>query len=106
MNVDAVDNSMTTAKTPLAVPSIYSPFSPHVHAHHKRIQRRSIKWAHAWQVGTSDLRARLAEQDIGIFAARVLPEADEEVVEILAEFIIWLFGVDDGMCEEGDLGRD
>jgi hypothetical protein len=51
------------------------------------------------------LRRKLVGQEIGVFAARILPEGREEVVSILADFVIWLFGVDDGHCEEGELGR-
>ncbi|WP_151483899.1 selina-4(15),7(11)-diene synthase [Streptomyces albicerus] len=96
---------MTAVKDTLSIPPIYSPFLPAIHRSHDRIQQRSSVWAHQWNIGSPQLRSHLVRHDIGTFAARVLPDGDEDVVQILADFIIWLFGVDDGMCEEGPLGH-
>lgn len=94
-----------TPQIPLAVPAIYSPFPSGIHPSHRRIQDSSTEWAHRSVIGSPRLRSQLVRHDIGTFAARVLPDGREEVVQILADFIIWLFGVDDGMCEEGELGH-
>jgi hypothetical protein len=96
---------MTFREQTLAIPPLYSPFSATIHPRHDRIQARSAEWSEQWCIGSADLRAKLVQHDIGTFAARVLPEGDEEVAQILAEFIVWLFGVDDGMCEEGAIGH-
>lgn len=88
----------------LPIPSIYSPFSPAIHPRHEAIEHRTSAWAQAHDIGSEQLRAHLVQHEIGAFAARILPEGREEVVQILADFVIWLFGVDDGHCEDGDLG--
>jgi len=90
----------------LLVPPVFSPIPPAIHPRHKQINDRTGAWATAFGIGSEELRRKLIAHDIGTFAARVLPEGREEVVSILADFIIWLFGVDDGLCEEGELGRD
>ncbi|MFD3452535.1 selina-4(15),7(11)-diene synthase [Streptomyces sp. NPDC058691] len=88
----------------LVVPPIYSPLRPAIHPQHAAIDARAAAWAEQFRIGSDELRGRLVKHDIGTFAARVLPEGREDVVAIAADFIIWLFGVDDGYCEEGELG--
>jgi hypothetical protein len=68
------------------------------------IDAHTAEWAEEFAIGSPELRGRLVKHDIGTFAARILPEGREEVVTIAADFIIWLFGVDDGLCEEGEIG--
>lgn len=88
----------------LAVPPIYAPIPPAVHPAHAAIDARTAGWADEYNIGSPEWRSQLITQDIGVFAARILPEGREEVVSLLSDFVIWLFGVDDGYCEEGDLG--
>ncbi|WP_354645110.1 selina-4(15),7(11)-diene synthase [Kitasatospora camelliae] len=87
------------------VPPIFSPYPPAIHPRHELIDRQTTSWAAAFAIGTPELRSQLVKHGIGTFAARVLPYGREEVVGILADFVLWLFGVDDGCCEEGELGR-
>ncbi|WP_236238790.1 selina-4(15),7(11)-diene synthase [Streptomyces sp. CC228A] len=89
----------------LTVPPIYSPIPPAIHPCHTEADVQTAAWAETFRIGSEELRARLVAQEIGTFAARILPEGREEVVSLLADFILWLFGVDDGHCEEGELGR-
>jgi len=88
------------------VPPVFSPFPPAIHPLHEEINERTGRWATRFGVGSEELRRKLVAHDIGTFASRILPEGREEVVAILADFVMWLFGVDDGLCEEGDSGRD
>jgi hypothetical protein len=88
----------------LTVPPIYSPFVPAIHPRHAAIDARTAAWAEEFRIGSAELRRKLVAQDIGTFAARILPEGNEEAIGILADFVLWLFGVDDGHCEEGALG--
>lgn len=90
----------------LTVPPIYSPFAPAIHPRHAAIDKQTSDWAEKFGIGSHELRGKLITHDIGTFAARILPEGDEEAVRILADFVLWLFGVDDGHCEEGELGVD
>ncbi|MEV5776833.1 selina-4(15),7(11)-diene synthase [Streptomyces antimycoticus] len=89
----------------LKVPPVYSPFPTAIHPQAAAINAQTTTWANRFQIGSDSLRKRLVRQDIGTFAARVMPDGNREAVQILADFILWLFGVDDGHCEEGDLGR-
>ncbi|MFE7777892.1 selina-4(15),7(11)-diene synthase [Streptomyces sp. NPDC057445] len=88
----------------LAVPPTYAPIPSAVHPNHAAIDARTAAWADTFDIGSPEWRSRLVTQDIGVFAARILPEGQEEVVALLSDFVIWLFGVDDGYCEEGELG--
>jgi hypothetical protein len=86
------------------LPPIYSPFPAAVHPRHEQINAHTAHWAEEFGVGNRELRRRFVHQDLGTFAARVLPEGREEVVAILGNFVWWLFAVDDGYCEEGEIG--
>lgn len=87
----------------IKVPQIYSPFPSAIHSRHAVIEQQAAEWTGRYITG--DLRNKLVRQNIGTFAARILPGGQEEVVSLLAKCIIWLFGIDDGHCEEGELGR-
>ncbi|GLF99745.1 selina-4(15),7(11)-diene synthase [Streptomyces yaizuensis] len=89
----------------LTVPPFFSPIPPAIHPRHAAIDARTAAWAEALGIGNDELRARLVRHDIGTFSARILPEGREEVVSLLADFVLWLFGVDDGCCEESDIGH-
>ncbi|MFD3356833.1 selina-4(15),7(11)-diene synthase [Streptomyces fradiae] len=89
----------------LAVPPIFSPIPPAIHPCHTDADVQTAAWAETFRIGSDELRGRLVAQTIGTFSARILPEGREEVVSLLADFILWLFGVDDGHCEEGELGH-
>jgi hypothetical protein len=91
--------------TPL-IPPLFSPFSPAIHPAHLEIDARTAAWAERFRIGSEELRARLVTHSIGSFASRILPTGDQGVIELLGDTILWLFGVDDGYCEESDLGRD
>ncbi|MDQ8700909.1 selina-4(15),7(11)-diene synthase [Streptomyces sp. LHD-70] len=91
--------------TDLAVPPIYSPFREAIHPLYQDIDQQTALWAEKFRIGSDELRGRLVRHDIGGFSARILPEGREEVVSLLSDFVLWLFGVDDGHCEEGELGR-
>lgn len=88
----------------LTVPSLYSPFTPAIHPRYAAIDRSTTEWAEKLGIGSPELRSRLVTQEIGAFAARILPGGHEDAVSILSDFVLWLFGVDDGHCEEGELG--
>ncbi|MER5771811.1 selina-4(15),7(11)-diene synthase [Streptomyces sp. NPDC001985] len=89
----------------LTVPPIFSPIPPAIHPRHAAIDAQTTAWAEAIGIGSDELRARLVRHDIGTFSAMILPEGRDEVVSLLADFVLWLFGVDDGYCEESDLGH-
>ncbi|MEU2082392.1 selina-4(15),7(11)-diene synthase [Streptomyces albus] len=88
------------------VPPVYSPIPPAIHPRHEHFDRRTAAWAQEFGIGSNALREKLIGHEIGTFAARILPDGDEEVIALLADFVLWLFGVDDGHCEEGELGTD
>ncbi len=92
-------NELTT------VPPIFSPYPAAIHPRHEAIDHRTTLWAAKFGIGSPELRSQLVTHNIGTFAARILPEGREDVVGILSDFVLWLFGVDDGLCEEGELGE-
>ncbi|WP_228984226.1 selina-4(15),7(11)-diene synthase [Streptomyces sp. DH12] len=89
--------------SPLVIPPTYAPIPSAIHPSHAAIDKQTAAWADQFDLGSPQWRRRLATQDIGGFASRILPEGQEEVVAVLSDFVVWLFAVDDGYCEEGDL---
>lgn len=98
MNSEVIDDR-------ISVPPLYSPFEPAIHPAHATINRRTGEWAQRFGIGSAELRRALVSHDIGTFAARILPGADERKVQIIGDFVLWLFGVDDGYCEQGRPGE-
>ena len=90
---------------PLAdLPPIYSPLPSAIHPLCDRINAHTAEWAEEFRIGNPELRARLVSQDVGTLAARIMPEGREDVVAIVGDLVYWLFAVDDGCCEEGEIG--
>ncbi|MEU0661132.1 selina-4(15),7(11)-diene synthase [Streptomyces lavendulocolor] len=89
----------------MIVPPLFSPIPPAIHPQYAELDARTAVWAQAHRIGSDELRRRLVQHEIGTFAARVMPQGREEVVQLMADFVLWLFGVDDGCCEEGELGQ-
>ncbi|MGW6413022.1 selina-4(15),7(11)-diene synthase [Streptomyces vinaceus] len=87
------------------IPPLFSPIDPAIHPSHMEIDEHTIAWAEYFRIGSSELRGRLVQHEIGIFGARIIPDGCEEVASLLSDFIMWLFGIDDGYCEEGPLGQ-
>ncbi|MFG2292776.1 selina-4(15),7(11)-diene synthase [Streptomyces sp. NPDC048603] len=87
------------------IPPLFSPIPTAIHPSHAEVDRQTAAWAEAHEIGSAELRRRLVRHEIGVFAARILPHGREEVVRMLADFVLWLFGVDDGYCEESNLGQ-
>lgn len=84
------------------LPPIYSPLPSAIHPLCERINAHTAEWAEEFRIGSPELRARLVRQDLGTFAARILPRGREDVVAIVGDLVCWLFAVDDGCCEEGE----
>ncbi|WP_219664384.1 selina-4(15),7(11)-diene synthase [Streptomyces bambusae] len=89
----------------MAVPPLFSPIPPAIHPRYAAIEAHTTAWAEAHRIGSAELRQRLVRHEIGAFASRVIPLGCEEVVQTLADFVLWLFGLDDGVCEESSLGQ-
>lgn len=94
----------TPART--RIPPLYCPFPHRVNPHAEQARRQLSRW-----VGTVGLirrqsaRRRFEHADFGWFASVVYPTADEERIELMADWFAWLFLVDDQL-DDGELGRD
>ncbi len=88
-----------------AFPAIHTPIPPAIHPAAERVNAHTARWAGEWDLGEPEHRSHLVRQDLGGFAARILPGGAEPVLEILADFVLWLFTVDDNWCEQGVTSR-
>lgn len=90
----------------MQVPALYAPFPTAIHPAYQAIEQATRDWGENNQVGSPELRERLARHDLGVFGARILPHtADTWRPSWLGDFVWWLFAVDDGLCEEAALGH-
>ena len=76
------------------------------HAALTRVSKRNVEWARRLGLVSDDLAAqRLAAIRCGSFAAHTYPTADEELVQLGADLISWLYLFDD-LYGEGRPGDD
>lgn len=88
------------------VPHFYCPVPYAIHPAHRRLDARSIDWLTHFQLYEDDgQRQRLSGSLPGLLAALSTPEAREEPLQVVSDFLMWLYAFDDEYCEEGSLAR-
>ncbi|AZK95311.1 MULTISPECIES: terpene synthase family protein [Streptomyces] len=97
---------MTSARTTaLRMPKLYCPFPDQVHPEAAEIDRRSLEWLDAYGLLTDTaVRGRFGRSKIGWQASRTTPHADTELVQLHADWQMWLFAFDDVRSEETGAG--
>lgn len=84
----------------------YCPVPYAIHPAHRRLDARSIDWLVHFQLYEDDLqRQRLCCCMPGLLAALSTPEAQEEPLQVVSDFLMWLYAFDDEYCEEGPFAR-
>ena len=73
--------------------------------HGEQVGLVSIGWVerHGMIVRTDQLE-RLRGARLGLLAARCHPDARPEALQIISDWNLWLFSLDDGYCDESDFG--
>ncbi|GLF92672.1 terpene synthase family protein [Streptomyces yaizuensis] len=94
---------MTSARTTaLRIPALYCPFPDHVHPDAAEIDRASLHWLDTHGLlADPAVRARFGRSGIGWQASRTTPHADTALVQLHADWQMWLFAFDDVRSEEG-----
>jgi hypothetical protein len=81
------------------------PFSGAINAHADTIDCATLAWAETFGLLTPAALHKRMRLQYGLLAARAYPRADREMVQIAADWIAWLFFMDD-QCDEAGIGRD
>jgi hypothetical protein len=88
------------------IPKLYCPFPDKVHPRVSEVEKHVVEWMirHNIVVGPVE-QERFASSKIAWLAARTAPCASDDFLEILADWMMWLFAFDDAYSEESDAGR-
>ncbi|MFE7184218.1 terpene synthase family protein [Streptomyces erythrochromogenes] len=84
-------------------PRLFCPLPGAIHPDHRQVEEGTRRWARAAGLDGLPGHEALLGHRMGELAARVLPGARREAVQLLGDLAMWLFHVDDD-CEDGPLG--
>ncbi|KVE29657.1 hypothetical protein WS67_00015 [Burkholderia singularis] len=83
---------------------IQCPIPPAIHPDAAEADAESVAWMRQFGLCADETeRARLARTGCGLLAARIVPHASRETLQIVANFFIWNVSFDDEYCDEGPL---
>ncbi|MEV3932572.1 MULTISPECIES: terpene cyclase [unclassified Streptomyces] len=87
------------------LPDIYCPFPQRSNPHVDHTREHLDTWTRrTGLVHRESARQRFEQADFGAFVGMVYPTADGEHLDLVADWFVWLFLVDDQL-DDGDLGR-
>lgn len=87
------------------LPDIYCPFPQRTNPHVAHTRVHLDTWTRrTGLVHRESARKRFEQADFGSFVGMVYPTADEEHLDLVADWFVWLFLVDDQL-DDGHLGR-
>ncbi|MGQ9829788.1 MAG: terpene synthase family protein [Roseiflexus sp.] len=81
------------------------PFTGAISPYAEDIDRTTLIWAETFGLLTDGLCQKSQRLRYGVLAARAYPQADRDTLQIAADWIAWLFFMDD-QCDESGIGRD
>ncbi len=81
------------------------PFSGAINPHADVVDQATLAWAESFALLSHAVYSKSRHLRYGILAARAYPRADREMLQIAADWIAWLFFMDD-QCDEAGIGRD
>jgi len=84
---------------------IVYPFTGAISPYAGDVDQATLIWAEASGLLTDGLRQKSQRLQYGVLAARAYPQADRDTLQIAADWIAWLFFMDD-QCDEAGIGRD
>ncbi|WP_159395852.1 terpene synthase family protein [Streptomyces sp. 3211] len=83
----------------------YHPLEPAIHPMAAEIDERAVSWMHSFGLGANnEARERMVHYRVGQLASRIVPDGHHEGLQIFADFLTWIFALDDEYCDEGMLG--
>ncbi|MFJ3090302.1 terpene cyclase [Streptomyces sp. NPDC086838] len=87
------------------LPDIYCPFPQRTNPHVAHVREHLDAWTrNTGLVHRDSARERFEQADFGAFVGMVYPTADSENLDLVADWFVWLFLVDDQL-DDGHLGR-
>jgi hypothetical protein len=81
------------------------PFAGAINIHADYVDQATWAWAETFGLLAPVALQKRRSLQYGVLAARAYPHADREMLQIAADWIAWLFCMDD-QCDEAGIGRD
>jgi Terpene synthase family 2, C-terminal metal binding len=88
-----------------SLPPLACPFPAQVSPHAAAVERHVVDWAQCFMLLPDQAEAdRFRQARVGRLAARTSPDSDLALLELLADWQMWLFIFDDRYCDESVTG--
>ncbi|KRC70397.1 (+)-T-muurolol synthase [compost metagenome] len=88
----------------MKLPEINCPFPSAIHPDAQEADIQSIAWMRGLRLcPNEEERLRLERTGCGKLAARIVPHASRQTLQIVSDFFIWNVSFDDEYCDEGPL---
>lgn len=92
----ASDSGAVAEQGPLRIPKFRFPWAPACHPDAESAEQGALEFAERFDLIPDEAyRARLVRARYGWFAARCYPDADRELLQILADYALWYYSADD-----------
>jgi Terpene synthase family 2, C-terminal metal binding len=89
----------------ISAPLLACPFRAQVSPHAAAVDRHVVDWARRFMLLPDQAEAdRFRQARVGWLAARTSPDSDPALLELLADWQMWLFIFDDRYCDESETG--
>ncbi|QFZ83039.1 hypothetical protein GFK26_09810 [Variovorax paradoxus] len=90
----------------MKLPYFECPIPSAIHPEAAHADAQSVAWMRRFALCIDDTeRERMARSGCGELAARIVPDATAQTLQILSDFFIWNVSFDDEYCDEGPLSR-
>ncbi len=92
---------------PISIPSIYCPLPVLQHPATDAIEQPCLDWLDQWGLFVDPVqRARLGAMGIGRLCGMIYPQGPQALLQIATNYMMWTFGYDDELCDEGPASED
>lgn len=84
----------------LSIPEFDLPWPEAIHPDVELVERLALQWAEHHRLMPDDqYRARVRRAKYGWLAARCYPHADRELLQLMADYVVWFFIADDAFVD-------
>ena len=96
--------SATNVRVKETMFQLFCPFESSVSPFVNAVQQRSLDWSRRFSLFDSSTEQAFSEARFAHLAARTFPYADQELLQLIADWTSWLFAFDD-RCDRAEDGR-
>jgi hypothetical protein len=86
------------------LPRLTFPVAPAINSHVETAHREALEWVAEHDMLDADKLERLDQARVGWITARTNPHVPAESLRLVTDWYLWLYSMDDGYCDESDMG--